>query len=108
MLKPVEPSSEPAIAPEADAVPLAYPVPFRFDRSRAPRYGLTNASLERLTGVTFALLGAGTMPLQIPLTMPPGATAWIPIRGDDLARSTLLIVRWFRANGDEYLWRTSF
>lgn len=105
---PIESSIEFATLPEADAVPLAYPVPFRFERSQAPRYGLTNASLERLTGVTFALLGAGTMPLQVPLSMPPGTTAWIPIRRGDLARSTLLVVRWFRANGDEYLWRTSF
>lgn len=102
MLKPVESS------PEPDAIPLAYPVPFRFDRSQAPRYGLTNASLERLSGVTFALLGAGTMPLQVPLTLPAGETAVIPIHGDDLARSTILIVRWHRENGDEYLWRIGF
>jgi hypothetical protein len=94
--------------PVAETRPPAYPVPFTFDRSRAPRYGLTNHSLETLTGVRFALLGAGSMPVQTPVSLPPGETAWIPIFGDDLARTTILIVRWSRANGDEYLWRASF
>lgn len=102
MLKAAEPP-----APE-NTRPPAYPVPFTFDRTHAPRFGLTNHSLETLTGVRFSLLGAGSMPVQAPVSLPPGQTAWIPIFGDDLARTTILIVRWSRANGDEYLWRASF
>lgn len=87
---------------------LAYPVPFLFDRSTPPRYRLRNASLETLTGVRFSLLGAGSMPVQAPITLDPGETAEIRIHGHDLARSTVLVVRWHRDNGDEYLWRASF
>ncbi len=87
---------------------LAYPVPFVFDRSTPPRYRLRNASLETLTGVRFSLLGAGSMPVQAPITLEPGEVAEIRIHGDDLARSTVLVVRWHRENGDEYLWRASF
>jgi len=97
-----------ADSPIVEPPSAAYPVPFSFDRSRAPRYGLTNRSLETLTGVRFSLLGSGSMPVQAPVSLPPGETAWIPIFGDDLARTTILIVRWSRANGDEYLWRASF
>jgi hypothetical protein len=88
--------------------PLAYPVPFRFDRTTPPRYRLRNASLETLTGIRFSLLGAGSMPVQAPITLEPGQTAEIRIHGRDLARSTVLVVRWHRTNGDEYLWRASF
>ncbi|WP_022898967.1 hypothetical protein [Humibacter albus] len=86
----------------------AYPVPFVFDRSGAPRYRLRNASLETLTGVRFALLGAGSMPVQAPITLAPRQETEIRIHGHDLARATVLVVRWHRANGDEYLWRASF
>jgi hypothetical protein len=83
-------------------------VPFRLDRSDAPRYALTNASLETLRGVTFALIGSGRMPVQAPITLKPAATAVLTIAGDDLASNTILIVRWRRENDDEYLWRASF
>ena len=91
-----------------DGPPRAYPVPFRFDRSTPPRYKLWNASLEILSGVTFALIGGGSMPLQAPVTLAAGATETLVITGHDLARDTVLIVRWRRENGDEYLWRVSF
>jgi hypothetical protein len=86
----------------------AYPVPFTFDRSAPPRYRLRNVSLETLTGVRFSLLGAGSMPVQAPVTLGPGEVAEIRIHGQDLARSTVLVVRWHRGNGEEYLWRASF
>lgn len=88
--------------------PIAYPVPFVFDRSNPPRYRLRNASLETLTGVRFSLLGAGSMPVQAPITLAPGDAAEIRIHGHDLARATVLVVRWHRASGEEYLWRASF
>jgi hypothetical protein len=101
MLKPVRAAASPD-------VPVSYPVPFRFDRSQAPRYRLLNASLETLSAVSFSLMGAGTMPVQAPFALPPNSSTTLIIAGDDLARNTILIVRWRRENGDEYLWRTSF
>ena len=94
---------------EHSATPApAYSVPLRVDRSRAPTYSLTNVGNERITGVTFCLLGSGVMPARAPLALEAGAATTLTIRGDDLARRTVLVVRWFRPDGDEYLWRVSF
>jgi hypothetical protein len=86
----------------------AYPVPFLFDRSAAPLYRLVNASDERLRGVTAMVLGPGVMPVFLPTAMHPHDAVELRVLGDDLARDTTLLVRWLRANGDEYLWRVSF
>ena len=89
--------------------PLAYRVPFVVDRSRAPvRYHLINRSPEALDSVRIAVLGSG---LLLPISQSrvlPGAVVAFAVRGADLARTTVLVVRWFRPNGDEYLWRVSF
>lgn len=89
-------------------VVIAYPVPWFVMRDRAPRYGLRNGSLETLRHVSFALVGPGALPAQQPVTVGPGATTWFWVHGRDLARATLLVVRWRRENGDEYLWRVAF
>jgi hypothetical protein len=89
-------------------LPLAYPVPWLFIREHAPVYGLRNASLETLRHVGFALLGPGSLPAHIPVSVAPGGTAWVPVFGRDLAKATVLVVRWRRENGDEYLWRAAF
>lgn len=86
-----------------------YRVPLRVDRSLAPAfYRLVNESTEPLRGVTAMLSGPGVMPALAPIALAPGAHVDLRIRGADLARSTLLVVRWLRPNGDEYLWRVSF
>lgn len=87
----------------------AYPVPFIVDRSRAPlRYYLLNGSTETLDGVRLALLGSGhLLPLSTRRLLPGGMLAF-SVRGEDLSRNSVVIVRWFRPNGDEYLWRVSF
>ena len=89
--------------------PLAYRVPFVVDRSRAPvRYYLVNRSSETLDGLRLAALGSGML---LPITQSrvlPGGLLGFAVVGHDLARSTVVIVRWFRPNGDEYLWRVSF
>ncbi len=87
----------------------AYPVPFRIDRDGGPRrYLLTNRGTERVDGVTMSLLGAGVMPASAPSSLRPGETLEVLISGRDLAHSTVLVVRWFRPTGEEYLWRVSF
>ncbi|MHB1235344.1 MAG: hypothetical protein ACYCZK_06705 [Microbacteriaceae bacterium] len=87
----------------------AYPVPFRMERDLpSHRYRLVNLSEERLSGVSLTLLGAGVMPASSPSTLLPGDILEVTIAGRNLALNTVLIVRWFRPNGIEYLWRVSF
>ena len=89
--------------------PLAYRVPFVVDRSRAPyRYYLVNRSSETLDSVRLSVLGSG---LLLPVSQSrvlPGALLGFAVRGPNLARNSVVVVRWFRPNGDEYLWRVSF
>lgn len=86
----------------------AYAVPIRVDRSRAPRYRLVNVGHEPITGMTFSLLGSGVMTSSAPITLAVGGATEVVIHGNDLARRTVLVVRWFRPGGEEYLWRVSF
>ena len=86
-----------------------YRVPLRFDRTLAPfAYRLVNDSGEALRGVTALLDGPGVMHALSPVALAPGAFIDLRIRGADLARSTVLVIRWLRPNNDEYLWRVSF
>jgi len=87
----------------------AYPVPFRIERDTAPRrYLITNTGPEHLDGIVMSLLGAGLMPASAPSALLPGESLEVLISARDLERSTVLVVRWFRPNGEEYLWRVSF
>jgi hypothetical protein len=84
-------------------------VPFAVERDAGPRrYVITNTGAERLDGITMSLLGAGVMPASPPAALAPGESLEVLISVRDLARSTVLVVRWFRPDGDEYLWRVSF
>lgn len=86
----------------------AYPVPFRFERDLAPAYPLINVGEEQLRGIMLTLNGAGLMPSVVAAALDPGEVLTVQIRGDDLARSTALVVRWLRPDGSDYLWRISF
>ncbi|MDF2443826.1 MAG: hypothetical protein JWR01_2029 [Subtercola sp.] len=86
----------------------AYAVPLRVDRSAAPVYRIVNTGHEPLEGLTFCLLGSGVMNTGTPRSLDVGATLEVTIRGEDLARRSVLVVRWFRPAGEEYLWRVSF
>lgn len=88
--------------------PLAYRVPWRVDRDRAPRFRIVNESTEPARGVTLALTGSAVMLAPAPRVVGPGESIDVTIRGRDIARDTILIVRWFRTDGQEYLWRVSF
>ncbi len=84
-------------------------MPFAVERDAGPRrYIITNTGGERLNGITMSLLGAGVMPASPPAALEPGESLEVVISVRDLARSTVLVVRWFRPDGDEYLWRVSF
>jgi hypothetical protein len=93
-----------------DVPPAAYPVPWTFDRSQGPPlFTLTNAGREVLHAISLHLLGSGRMLRRAPITMGPGDSMRIVLRHDeDLALDTVLVVRWFRPDGGEYLWRVSF
>jgi hypothetical protein len=85
----------------------AYRVPWRFERGDG-HFTLRNLGSERLTAVTFNLYGSGIMPASAPVTLETGEALEIVISGHDLAKDTIGLVRWFRPNGQEYLWRVSF
>jgi hypothetical protein len=91
----------------------AYRVPWHFERGDGLArpfhcFALRNLGPERLTGVTINLYGSGIMPTSAPATLEPGDSLEIVISGADLARDTVGLVRWFRPNNQEYLWRVSF
>jgi hypothetical protein len=88
---------------------LAYTVPFTLDRTRAPRvYRLVNDSPERVTGVRVTLVGTGLLVPVATTRLDPGDSVDLCVLGVELTRSAIAVVRWFRPDGDEYLWRFSF
>jgi hypothetical protein len=95
--------------PRSPRFDFSYPVPFQLERDCGPRrYLLVNRGVEPVHGVTLSLLGAGVMPASAPSTLEPGQGLEVVIAARDLARSTVLVVRWFRPSGEEFLWRVSF
>lgn len=87
----------------------AYSVPFWIDRHHAPRlYRLVNIGDEAVRGLRVTLLGSGLLlPVDAPV-LPPGIGVTLSVVGIDLQASSVVVVRWFRPDGDEYLWRFSF
>ena len=72
------------------------------------RYYLVNRSSEVLDSVRLSMLGSGfLLPISKSRVLPGGVLGFA-VRGHDLSRNSVMIVRWFRPNGDEYLWRVSF
>ncbi|RPE76378.1 MULTISPECIES: hypothetical protein [unclassified Frondihabitans] len=86
----------------------AYPVPFWIDRDDAPHViRLVNMSDERVTNVRATLLGSGHLVPLEPLTLEPGRSARLTLIGVE-STDSIVVVRWFRPDGEEYLWRISF
>lgn len=79
----------------------AYTVPWHVDRSHAPRYRLLNTSDEDLSGVSFLVQGFALAPAYAPRSVLAGQSIDIALRGRDLERNTVMIVRWFRPSRDE-------
>lgn len=90
------------------AYDIAYRVPWFVDRSAAPWYSLVNNGDEELTGVHLTLNGEGDLLWRPLLRVAPGAAIDVVVRGDDPARGSIMCVRWFRPNSEEYVWRVSF
>ena len=82
--------------------PLAYRVPFVLDRDRHA-YRLTNTGSETVHGVTFTLHGSGVMAVSPSRVMRPGHGIEVTIAAR--AAGAILVIRWFRPSGIEYLWR---
>lgn len=83
-------------------------MPWRVDREQAPRYGLVNVGREAAIGVMLYPLGSSTLVVGAPTTLGPGGRLDFSVLGDDVARAMVIVVRWFRPSGEEYLWRISF
>lgn len=87
----------------------AYRVPFALERlPELNLYRLTNTSDEPVIGATLTLHGSGLMATSSPRSLAPNETMEAHIAGRDLAVNAILVVRWFRPNGTEFLWRISF
>jgi hypothetical protein len=90
-------------------IDLASPVPYTVDRRTTPQLLLlTNRSRERLHGISFSLLGSGVMRTSAPLMLDPGQQLRLSVRGEQLSRRAIVVVRWFWPDGTEYLWRIAF
>jgi len=86
---------------------FAYPVPWRVDRSTAPHLRLINVGREPLRGVTVSVAGSARLRVSGPSSVLPGEAVRASVSGDDPARDTVLVVRWFPPDGREYLWQIS-
>ncbi|MBN9238388.1 MAG: hypothetical protein BGO97_01790 [Micrococcales bacterium 70-64] len=84
----------------------AYRVPFRLER-RPPEYRLVNEGDEPVHGVAVTVHGAGMLAANSPAKLQPGEALEVTISGERLERASILVVRWFRPDGVEYLWRAS-
>lgn len=84
--------------------PLAYRVPFALE-SDGEVYRLVNISAEVVHGVSFTLHGAGVMAISPARVLVPGHGLEVTIAARSSA--VILVVRWFRPNGIEYLWRVA-
>ncbi len=82
----------------------AYRVPFRFDAT-PPLYRLRNESSEPVIGVSVVVHGSQGLAANAPARLQPGEELEVTIDERHRASGSLLVVRWFRPNGVEYLWR---
>jgi hypothetical protein len=87
---------------------FAHRVPWRVDRSAPPIYRLVNTGPHVLRGVTLSIAGRARLRVSAPAAVQPGEAVAATITGTDLARDTVLVVRWFHPDGHEYLWHVSF
>ncbi|GAA0956956.1 hypothetical protein [Frigoribacterium faeni] len=88
---------------------IAYAVPFRLDRSRAPRvHRLVNVGDEPVHAIRVTLLGCGLLVPVATDRLEPGEALSISVIASELTQNAIAVVRWFRPSREEYLWRFSF
>lgn len=87
---------------------IAYRVPFIVHRSSASALVIQNTSQETLKHLRLSLSGEGVFWSNNMGRLAPGESAEVKILGNDLAKNSLLVLRWFRDTGEEYLWQVSF
>lgn len=99
-----QPDGAPAVAP------VAYRVPFAVDRGSAPWYSIRHIGDAPVRGVTLTELDAAGAAVAVsrPRRLDPGERLPFTLRARRPQESTVLLVRWLRADGAEYLWRVSF
>ena len=90
--------------------PAAFAVPWRVTRGEASGViELQNVSGEPLASVRFALAGSGLLGLSLPCRIEPGERLRVVVRGSlaegaAASADAMLVVRWFRVDGEELLW----
>jgi hypothetical protein len=84
-----------------------YRLPVALDRDRFPRLQLVNTGSETLRGVTVLATGSGRVLAPATAVLAPGDHLDLSVLGADPARDTVLIVRWLRPDGTEWLWRAA-
>ncbi len=72
------------------------------------RLQLVNRSREQLESVVLLLHGPGILEAEVIGALPPRGSVSARVHGEDLERATSVVVRWFRPDGEEYLWRVVF
>ncbi len=61
-----------------------------------------------LHGVSVSIAGRSRLQVSSPTSIAPGAAVDATVTGARIERDTILVVRWFRSDGSEYLWHVSF
>ena len=61
-----------------------------------------------LRGVTVSVSGRARLTVSAPSSVAPGGAVDTTVTGRAIAEDTILVVRWFRPDGTEYLWNVSF
>src|SRR3954462_15582238 len=86
---------------------LAYPVPWRVDRTTTPHLRLVNSGRQTLSGVTVSIAGGSRLRVRAPSSVRPCEAIRASVPGPEPARDTVLVVHWFPPHGREYLWQIS-
>jgi hypothetical protein len=88
--------------------PPAYAVPFWIDRTLAPHlHRVVNLGDEPVRGLRVSLLGSGHLLPMETTSLGPGSSFTLTTLATD-SRDSVMVLRWFRPDGEEYLWRFSF
>lgn len=98
-------SIEPAPTCDEAAAQEAYAVPWRIQRATGGQWlSVVNVGGERLTFVQFVSSGFGEPVLSLPVHVNPQEGVQVVLTEMTPLPQALLILRWRRPNGEEYVW----